>query len=119
MKETFGVFGAVALMVGCCLLPLVLIGAGSAGIAGILAWFGGLNPVLVLAALGGGGILAYHVVRRPRGPADRREGLPGDVPSALRRQEERERAGVLTRPSSQRGGPRPEGKPVARRHLPE
>lgn len=64
MKEMFGVIAGVALMVGCCLLPLVLIGAGSAGIAGILAWFGGLNPILVLAALGGGGILAYHVFRR-------------------------------------------------------
>ena len=89
MKEIFGVFAAGALMVVCCLLPLVLIGAGSAGIAGILAWFGGLNPILVLAALGGGGILAYHVVRRARGSADRREGVPGGAPSAVLRKEER------------------------------
>ncbi|MEE9267599.1 MAG: hypothetical protein V3V86_12815 [Gammaproteobacteria bacterium] len=74
MKEIFGVFAAGALMVVCCLLPLVLIGAGSAGIAGILAWFGGLNPILILAAVGGGGILAYHVVRRAKGSLDRREG---------------------------------------------
>ena len=119
MKETFGVFAAGALMVVCCLLPLVLIGAGSAGIAGILAWFGGLDPIPVLAVLGGGGILAYHVVRRARGPADRRDGLPGDAPSVLLRQEERERAGVLTRSSSQQGGQGPERIPVTRRHLPE
>ena len=37
MKEIFGVFAAGALMVVCCLLPIVLIGAGSAGIASILA----------------------------------------------------------------------------------
>ncbi len=64
MKENFGVFAAGALMVVCCVLPLVLIGAGSAG---ILAWFGGLSPILVLAVLGGGGILAYHVARRRGG----------------------------------------------------
>ena len=91
MKENFGVFAAGALMVVCCALPLVLIGAGSAGIAGILAWFGGLDPIPVLAAVGGGGILAYHVVRRARGSADRREGLPGDAPSAGLRKEERRR----------------------------
>ncbi len=84
MKEIFGVFAAGALMAVCCLLPLVLVGVGSAG---ILAWFGGLNPILVLAAVGGGGILAYHVVRRTRGSADRREGLPGDAPSALLRKD--------------------------------
>ncbi len=116
MKETFGVFAAGALMVVCCVLPLVLIGAGSAG---ILAWFGGLNPILVLAAVGGGGVLAYHVVRRARGSADRREGLPGDAPSAVLRKEERERAGILTRSSSQRSGQGPERIPVTGRHLPE
>ena len=119
MKEKFGVFAGVALMVGCCLLPLVLIGAGSAGIAGILAWFGGLDPILVLAALGGGGILAYHVVRRARGSADRLERLPGDAPSAVLRKEEKERAGVLTRSSSLQGGQGPERIPVTRKHLPE
>ncbi len=101
MREIFGVFAAGALMVVCCLLPLVLIGAGSAG---ILAWFGGLNPILVLAAVGGGGILAYHVVRRAKGSADRREGLPGDAPSALLRKE---------------GGQGPRRIPVIKRHLPE
>ncbi len=116
MKENFGVFAAGALMVVCCVLPLVLIGAGSAG---ILAWFGGLNPILVLAAVGGGGILAYHVVRRARGSADRREGLPGDAPSAVLRKEERERAGILTRSSSQRSGQGPQRIPVTGRHLPE
>ncbi len=119
MKDGFGVFAGGALMVVCCLLPLVLIGAGSAGIAGILAWIGGLNPILILAAVGGGGILAYHVVRRARGSTDRREGLPGDAPSALLRKEERERAGILTRSSSQQGGQGPERIPVTRRHLPE
>lgn len=84
MKEIFGVFAAGALMVVCCVLPLVLVGAGSAG---ILAWLGGVNPILVLAAVGGGGVLAYHLVRRARGSADRREGLPGDAPSALFRKE--------------------------------
>ncbi len=116
MKENFGVFAAGALMVVCCLLPLVLIGAGSAG---ILAWFGGLNPILVLAAVGGGGILAYYVVRRARGSADRREGRPGDAPSAVLRKEERERAGILTRSSSQRSGQGPQRIPVTGRHLPE
>ncbi len=116
MKENFGVFAAGALMVVCCVLPLVLIGAGSAG---ILAWFGGLNPILVLAAVGGGGILAYHVVRRARGSADRREGLPGDAPSAVLRKEERERAGILTRSSSQRSGQGPQRNPVTGRYLPE
>ncbi len=116
MKENFGVFAAGALMVVCCVLPLVLIGAGSAG---ILAWFGGLSPILVLAVLGGGGILAYHVVRRARGSADRREGLPGDVPSAVLRKEEREQAGILTRSSSQRSGQGPQRIPVTGRHLPE
>jgi hypothetical protein len=100
MKEIFGGLAAVALMIGCCLLPLVLIGAGSAGIAGILAWFGGLNPILVLAVLGSGGFLAYHAVRRARGSAGRREGLPGDAPTAMVRKE---------------GG----RIPVTRRHLPE
>ncbi len=119
MKENFGVFAAGALMVVCCVLPLVLIGAGSAGIAGILAWFGGLNPILVLAAVGGGGILAYHLVRRAKGSADRREGLPGDAPSAVLRKEERERAGILTRSSSQRSGQGPQRIPVTGRHLPE
>ncbi len=80
MKEIFGVFTAGALMVVCCLLPLVLIGAGSVGIAGVLAWFGGLYPILFLTALGGGGILGYHVVRRAGGSANRREGRPGDAP---------------------------------------
>jgi len=116
MKENFGVFAAGALMVVCCVLPLVLIGAGSAG---ILTWFGGLNPILVLAAVGGGGILAYHVVRRARGSADRREGLPGDAPSAVLRKEERERAGILTRSSSQRSGQGPQRNPVTGRYLPE
>ena len=116
MKENFGVFAAGALMVVCCVLPLVLIGAGSAG---ILAWFGGLNPILVLAAVGGGGILAYHVVRRARGSADRREGLPGDAPSAVLRKEERERAGILTRSGSQRSGQGPQRNPVTGRYLPE
>ena len=37
MKEIFGMIAGFALMVGCCLLPLVLLGAGSASIAGILA----------------------------------------------------------------------------------
>ncbi len=97
MKETFGGLAAVALMVVCCALPLVLVGAGSAG---ILAWFGGLNPILVLAAVGGGGILAYHLVRRARGSTGWRERLPGGVPSALLRKE---------------GG----RIPVTRRHLPE
>ena len=87
MKEIFGVIAAGALMVVCCALPLILVGAGSAGIAGILAWFGGLDPILVLAAVGGGGILAYHVVRRARVSAGRREGLPDDAPSALLRKE--------------------------------
>ncbi len=116
MKEIFGVFAAGALMVVCCLLPFVLKGAGSAS---ILAWFGGLNPILVLAAVGGGGILGYHVVRRARGSADRREGLPGDAPSAVLRKEERERAGILTRSNSLRGGQGPERIPVIRRYLPE
>ncbi len=101
MKEIFGVFAAGALMVVCCVLPLVLVGAGSAG---ILAWFGGVNPILVLAAVGGGGILAYHLVRRAKGSADRREGIPGDAPSALFRKV---------------GGQRPWRIPVTRRHLPE
>ncbi len=101
MKENFGVFAAGALMVVCCVLPLVLIGAGSAG---ILAWFGGLNPILVLAAVGGGGILAYHVVRSARGSADRREGFPGDAPSAQLQKE---------------GGQGPQRIPVTGRHLPE
>ncbi len=104
MKEIFGVIAAGALMVVCCTLPLILAGAGSAGIAGILAWFGGLDPILVLAAVGGGGILAYHVVRRTRGSADRREGLPGDAPSALLRRV---------------GGQGPRRIPVTRRHLAE
>ncbi len=116
MKEFFGVFAAGALMVVCCALPLVLIGVGSAG---ILAWFGGLNPILVLAVLGGGGILAYHVVRRARDSDGRHDGHPGDAPSALLRKEDRERAGILTRSSSQHGGPGPERKPVASRGLPE
>ncbi len=119
MKETFGVFAAGALMVVCCLLPFVIIGAGSAGIAGILAWFGGLNPIPILAVLGGSGILAYHVVRRAKGSADRREGLPGDAPSAVLRKEERERAGILTRSSSQRSGQGPQRNPVTGRYLPE
>ncbi len=119
MKEKLGVFAAGALMVVCCLLPIVLIGAGSAGIAGILAWFGGLKPILVLAVLGGGGILAYHLVRRTKGSADRREGLPGDAPSAVLRKEERERAGILTRSSSQRSGQGPQRNPVTGRYLPE
>ncbi len=101
MKEKFGVIAAGALMVVCCVLPLVLIGAGSAG---ILAWFGGLSPILVLAVLGGGGILAYHVVRRARVSAGRREGLPGDAPSALLRRV---------------GGQGPRRIPVTRRHLAE
>ena len=116
MKENFGVFAAGALMVVCCVLPLVLIGAGSAG---ILAWFGGLNPILVLAAFGGGGILAYHLVRRARGSADRRQGLSGDAPSAVLRNEERERAVILTRSSSQCSGQGPQRIPVTGRHLPE
>jgi len=101
MKEIFGVFAAGALMVVCCVLPLVLVGAGSAG---ILAWLGGLNPILVLAAVGGGGVLAYHLVRRARGSANQREGIPGDAPSALLRKE---------------GGQGPWRIPVTRRHLPE
>ncbi len=101
MKEIFGVFAAGALMVVCCVLPLVLVGAGSAG---ILAWLGGLNPILVLAAVGGGGVLAYHLVRRARGSANQREGIPGDAPSALLRKE---------------GGKGPWRIPVTRRHLPE
>ena len=101
MKENFGVFAAGALMVVCCVLPLVLIGAGSAG---ILAWLGGLNPILVLAAVGGGGVLAYHLVRRARGSANQREGIPGDAPSALLRKE---------------GGQGPWRIPVTRRHFPE
>ncbi len=101
MKEKFGVFTAGALMVVCCALPLVLVGAGSAG---ILAWFGGLSPILVLAVLGGGGILAYHVVRHAKGSADRREGLPGDAPSALLRKE---------------SGQWPQRIQVTGRHLPE
>ena len=101
MKEIFGVFAAGALMVVCCVLPLVLVGAGSAG---ILAWLGGVNPILVLAAVGGGGVLAYHVVRRARGSANQREGIPGDAPSALLRKE---------------GGQGPRRIPVTRRHLPE
>ncbi len=101
MKEIFGVFAAGALMVVCCVLPLVLVGAGSAG---ILAWFGGVNPILVLAAVGGGGVLAYHLVRRARGSANQREGIPGDAPSALLRKE---------------GGQGPWRIPVTRRHLPE
>ncbi len=104
MKEIFGGLAAVALMVVCCALPLVLVGAGSAGIAGILAWLGGLNPILVLAAVGGGGVLAYHVVRRARGSANQREGIPGDAPSALLRKE---------------GGQGPWRIPVTRRHFPE
>ncbi len=111
MKENFGVFAAGALMVVCCVLPLVLIGAGSAG---ILAWFGGLSPILVLAVLGGGGILAYHLVRSARGSADRREGLPADALSAVLRKEER--AGILTRSSSQRSGQGPQRIPVTGRH---
>ncbi len=101
MKEIFGVFAAGTLMVVCCVLPLVLVGAGSAG---ILAWLGGVNPILVLAAVGGGGVLAYHVVRRTRGSANQREGIPGDAPSALLRKE---------------GGQGPRRIPVTRRHLPE
>ncbi len=116
MKENIGVFAAGALMVVCCVLPLVLVGAGSAG---ILAWFGGLNPILVLAAVGGGGILAYRLVRRAKGSADRREGLQGDAPSAVLRKEERERAGILSRSSSQRSGQGPQRIPVTGRHLPE
>ncbi len=101
MKEIVGVFAAGALMVVCCVLPFVLVGAGSAG---ILAWLGGVNPILVLAAVGGGGILAYHVVRRARGSANQREGIPGDAPSALFRKE---------------GGQGPWRIPVTRRHFPE
>ncbi len=101
MKEFFGVFAAGALMVVCCVLPLVLVGAGSAG---ILAWLGGVNPILVLAAVGGGGVLAYHVVRRARGSDNQREGIPGDAPSALLRKE---------------GGQGPWRIPVTRRHFPE
>lgn len=101
MKEIFGVFAAGALMVVCCVLPLVLVGAGSAG---ILAWLGGLNPILVLAAVGGGGVLAYHVVRRTRGSANQREGIPGDAPSALLRKEGRQG---------------PTRIPVTGKHLPE
>ncbi len=101
MKEFFGVFAAGALMVVCCVLPFVLIGAGSAG---ILAWLGGVNPILVLAAVGGGGVLAYHVVRRTRGSANQREGIPGDAPSALLRRV---------------GGQGPRRIPVTRRHLAE
>ncbi len=104
MKEIFGVFAAGALMVVCCALPLILVGAGSAGIAGILAWFGGLNPILVLAVLGGGGFLAYHVVRRARDSDGRREGLPGDAPSAVLRKQ---------------GAQGPRRMPVTRRHFPE
>ncbi len=101
MKEIVGVFAAGALMVVCCVLPFVLVGAGSAG---ILAWLGGVNPILILAAVGGGGVLAYHVVRRARGSANQREGIPGDAPSALLRKE---------------GEQGPRRIPVTRRHLPE
>ena len=116
MKEIFGGLAAVALMVVCCALPLVLVGAGSAG---ILAWFSGLNLFLVLAAVVGGGILAYHVARRARSSADRREGLPGDAPSALHRKEKRKWAGNLTRSSLQQRGQGPERKQVPRRHFAE
>lgn len=68
-----------AAMVVCCLLPVLIVGGGAAG---ILAWIGGLNPSLILAAVGVGGVVAYYVVRRGRKTADRRERLPGAAPPA-------------------------------------
>ena len=72
MKEIFGVIAGVALMVGCCLLPLVLLGAGSASIAGILAWIGGLDPLLGIGAVIAV-LLVIGVIRLRKGD-DRRRG---------------------------------------------
>ncbi len=69
MKEIFGVIAGVALMVGCCLL---LLGAGSASIAGILAWIGGLDPLLAIGAVIAV-LLVIGVIRLRKGDDRRRE----------------------------------------------
>lgn len=119
MKDVFGVIAGGALMVVCCLLPFILVGAGSATIAGILAWIGDLDPILVLAVVGGGGILAYHVVRRARVVGDRRSGLPRAAPAAAPRKEDKAREGFRAPPDPQQGGPEPERKSVTRRFFQE
>ena len=68
-----------AAMVVCCLVPVLIVGGGAAG---LLAWIGGLNPSLILAAVGVGGVVAYYVVRRGRKTANRSEGLPRAAPLA-------------------------------------
>lgn len=57
-----------ALMVLCCLLPLLVVGGGAMG---LLAWIGGLDPALILGAVGVGGVLVYLVVRRKKTVAGR------------------------------------------------
>ena len=78
-NEPLGALLAVGAMVVCCVLPVLIVGGGAAG---ILAWIGGLNTSLILAAVGVGGVVAYYVVRRGRKTADRHEGLSGAVPPA-------------------------------------
>ncbi len=79
MDNPNGLLAVAGLMVVCCLLPVIVLGGGAAG---IFAWIGGLNPFLILAAVAGGGVLAYHILRRARVAGDRRETLPGSSPTA-------------------------------------
>ncbi len=73
------VLAGAGLMVVCCLLPVILLGGGAAG---MFAWIGGLDRVLILAAVVGGGALAYYVIRRAKVAADRRQRLAVSAPAA-------------------------------------
>ncbi len=79
MDNPNGLLAAAGLMVVCCLLPVIVVGGGAAG---IFAWIGGLNPFLILAAVAGGGVLAYHIFRRAKVAGDRRNRLPESSPTA-------------------------------------
>ena len=94
--------GAAAMVV-CCLLPVLLLGGGAAG---LLGWIGGLDPSLILAAVGVGGVVAYYVVRRARNTADRSVRLPGAAPLAAQRNSARNSDDVFSNRSSDDRVPR-------------
>ncbi len=91
------VLAGAGLMVVCCLLPMILLGGGAAG---IFAWIGGLNGVLILAAVVGGGALAYYVIGRARVTADRCQKLAVSAPAATPDNSERKHQGFVARQNS-------------------
>ena len=66
----------------------------------MFAWIGGLDPVLVLAAVVGGGALAYYVIRRAKVAADRRQRLAMSAPATAPDSSEWKHAGVVARQNS-------------------